>query len=611
MSEIPEVPDTDSGGLTTMLLSLWNHLSSRRHRQLVLLLALVFLSALADVITLGAVLPFISVLTTPERVYSYPLVSSAADSLGIGTAGELVLPLTLVFVATALLAGAIRLLSLWATVRLAVAIGADLSADVYRRTLHQPYSTHIARNSSGLISGLTTKLDVVVDGVILSTLHLVGSLSLIVAVVTALVLIDPTVAAIGLLSFGSSYVAVTLVFRHKLMNNSFMVSEGHTRMVKCLQEGMGGIRDILMGGTQSFFATTFGAADRQFRRARGNTIFISSSPRFVMEALGIILIALLAFGMSRQAGGLTTGLPTLAALAIGGQRLLPALQQGYAGWTGLIGNRVLAAEVTSLLNQPTPNRVDGPPPETTPFAKSLELDSVSFRYAADGPLVLENVTIEIQHGATVGLVGSTGSGKSTVIDLLMGLLEPTSGTVLVDGTPITGAQRQSWQQGVAYVPQTIFLTDGKITDNIAFGIPQDEVEMARVRASARAAAIADFIESRPDGYDTRVGERGIQLSGGQRQRIGIARAFYKGASVLVFDEAMSALDPETERMVVDSINHYGNHFTVIMVSHRLRTVENCDIIYQFANGCLVAQGTLEELTSNNSMFRQMADLVDF
>ena len=606
---LTEMPYSRNSGIWALIGSLWSQLSRRRHRQLVLVLGLMVLSALAEVVTLGAVLPFIGVLAAPERVYSYPLVSSFVDVLGIETVDDLVLPFTVAFVLAALLAGIIRLSLLWISNRLAVVIGADLSGELYRRHLYQPYSVHLVHSSSEMISGISTKINVVA-GVILAMLSLVSSLWLIVSVVIALMLIDPVVATVGIVVFGGSYTTVTLLFRRQLLHNSLVEAEEQTRVVKCVQEGTGGIRDILLDGTQPFLVGEFKSVDRRLRLAGGNTTFISSSPRYVMEAMGMVLIAVLAYGMSRQVGGLATGLPVLAALAIGGQRLLPALQQSYANWTKILGSQVVVAEVIDLLGQPIPDWVGEQSLEPAQFKKSLELDSVSFRYTPDGPPILEDLNMKIQMGTTVGFVGSTGSGKTTALDLLTGLLEPTSGSVLVDGIPVAGTRRQSWQRTVAYVPQAVFLADASMAENIAFGIRPAEVDMIRVRESARGAAIADFIESEPDGYDTRVGERGIRLSGGQRQRVGIARALYKRASVLVLDEAMSALDPETERMVIDSIACLRGDITVVLVSHRLRTVAHCDIVYQFAEGRLVAQGTLEGLLSNNSRFRQMADLVD-
>ncbi len=599
----------DIGQLRVLLVDLWHHLSSRRRWQFVLVFGLVFLSAGAEVVTLGAVLPFIGILTAPERVYSYPLVSTLAEQFGITATEDLILPLTIVFVVVALLAGTIRLLLLWVSTRLAVAASTDLSSDVYRRTLHQPYSVHVTRNSSEVISGITSKLDAVAAGVLMPVQSLVGSVVLIVVVVTTLVMIDPVVAAVGVAGFGGCYIALTLTFRHQLRRNSLLVAQEQTRVVRCLQEGMGGIRDILLDGTQPFFTGVYERADRRFRRARGNNAVISGSPRYAMEALGMVLIAAMAFAMSRQGGGLAAGLPVLAALVIGGQRLLPAMQQSYAAWTGIIGNQALLAEVADLLDQPMPDWSNRPLPAPLSLEKQICFDSVSFRYTPDGPLVLDDISIEIARGTSIGLVGGTGGGKSTALDLLMGLLEPTSGAVLIDGESIYGHRMRSWQQSVAHVPQHIYLADSTLAENIAFGVSRDQIDMDRVRESAHLAAIADFIESRPDGYEVSAGERGIQLSGGQRQRIGIARALYKRSCVLILDEATSALDLDTESRVMESIARHRTDLTLVVVAHRLATIEDCDAIFQITDGRLAANGTYEELLDQSPSFRKLAQTV--
>ena len=587
-----------------LLAALWHYLSRRRHWQYAFVLGLTLLSAGAEVMTLGAVLPFIGVLTAPERVYSYPLVSTVADAIGASSPADLILPLTVAFVCTALLAGAVRLLLLWVSIRLAVATGADLSRD--RRTLYQPYSVHISRNSSEVISGLTSKLDAVVSGVMMPIQSLVGSLVLIVAVVTALVLVDPGISVVALIGFGGCYSLLTISFRKKLRENSLLVAHKQTEVVKWLQEGMGGIRDVLLDGTQSYFSNAYGDADRQFRHARGNNLFISGSPRFAMEALGMALIAGLAFAMSQQADGFTERLPVLAALVIGGQRLLPAMQQTYAAWTGILGAQAQLAEVVGLLSQPMPEWTRESPTTPLEFRESIRFEEVSFRYSSEGPLVLDRVTLEIPRGASVGIVGATGSGKSTALDLLMGFLDPILGCVLVDGNSVSDTRRRSWQSNIAHVPQMIFLADASLAENIAFGLPVREVDMDRVREVAGLAAVADFIESQPSGYGARVGERGVKISGGQRQRIGIARALYKGAEVLILDEATSALDGTTERLVINAIDRERAGLTVVVVAHRLTSLSHCDNILQFHDGCVVAEGTLEELMASNSRFRQMA-----
>jgi ABC-type multidrug transport system fused ATPase/permease subunit len=324
-----------------------------------------------------------------------------------------------------------------------------------------------------------------------------------------------------------------------------------------------------------------------------------------MEALGMVLIAVLAYGPSRH-GGIAAALPVIGALALGAQRLLPALQQIYYAWANMLGNQASLAATLELLNQPLPADVGQPEPIPLPFNESIRFENVRFRYTAEQPWVLDGFNLTIPHGARVGFVGSTGSGKSTALDLLMGLLMPTDGGLFVDGNPVTGNRVSAWQRTIAHVPQSIYLSDASVAENIAFGVPRDMIDMQRVRLAAKQAQIADFIEGRPDGYDGFVGERGMRLSGGQRQRIGIARALYKRASVLVFDEATSALDNETERSVMDSIENLNRDLTILLIAHRLTTVRRCDMLVELNHGKVVAQGSYEHLLHSSPTFRRMA-----
>ncbi len=592
--------------LPDLLVRLWHHLSWRRRRQFVLLQGLMLVSAFAEVVSLGAVLPFLSILVAPEHVFGHPIVADVALAWGITSADQLVLPLTVAFVAAALIAGAIRILLLWASTRLAFASGADLGIEVYRRTLYQPYRVYLARNSSAVISGITNKVNGVVFGVLLPLLTLVSSTVLLVAIMLALIAIDPMVASVAAVGFGASYAMITWMSRRRLHRNSQRIAYEQTQVVKALQEGLGGIRDVLLDGTQPVYCNIYRQADYPLRRAQGNNVFIGQSPRYVMEALGIVLIAALAYVLSRQAGGVATALPVLGALALGAQRLLPALQQIYSAWAGIAGSHASLADTIALLDQPLPAEILQPAPAPLLFQDVIRFDAVRFRYAGDGPWVLDGLNLTIPKGARVGFVGSTGSGKSTTLDLLMGLLMPTEGELLVDGQPISGIRVRAWQQTIAHVPQSIYLADTTLAENIAFGVPPDTIDLDRVQQAARQAQIADFIESSPEGYQAYVGERGIRLSGGQRQRIGIARALYKQASVLVFDEATSALDNATEQLVMDAIEGLNRDLTILLIAHRLTTVRRCDTIVELEHGRLVAQGTYEQLLECSPSFRRMA-----
>jgi ABC-type multidrug transport system fused ATPase/permease subunit len=594
------------GSLQDLLVRLWRHLTPRRRLQFGILMGLMLVSAFAEVVSLGAVLPFLGILVAPDQVFSHPIIAEVAQTLGITSADQLVLPLTVVFSAAALIAGAIRILFLWASTRIAFACGADLGIEVYRRTLYQPYRVHLTRNSSEVISGITSKVNSVVFSVLLPLLTLVSATVLLVAIMLALLAIDPMVASVAVVGFGASYALITWMSRRRLHRNGQRIAHEQTQVVKALQEGLGGIRDVLLDGTQPVYCDIYRQADHPLRRAQGNNVFISASPRPAMEALGMVLIAALAYALSLRIGGIAAALPVLGALALGAQRLLPALQQIYGAWVSIAGNRASLADTIALLDQPLPAELLQPNSAPLLFLKDIQFKGVRFHYADEGPWVLDGLNLVIAKGTRVGFVGSTGSGKSTTLDLMMGLLMPAEGELLVDGQPIIGNRVRAWQQTIAHVPQSIYLADTTLAENIAFGVPSDTIDLDRVQQAARQAQIADFIESSPEGYQAFVGERGIRLSGGQRQRIGIARAFYNQASVLVFDEATSALDNTTEQSVMEAIEGLGGDLTILLIAHRLSTVRSCDIIVELEHGRVVAQGTYEQLLERSPSFRKMA-----
>ena len=319
----------------------------------------------------------------------------------------------------------------------------------------------------------------------------------------------------------------------------------------------------------------------------------------------MMLIAGLAFGLSHRVGGIAAALPVLGALAIGAQRLMPALQQAFAAWATMMGSHASLADTIALLDQPVDDQLLDPAQAALSLREAVRFKSVYFRYSEDGPWVLEGLDLFIAKGSRIGIVGSTGSGKSTLLDLLMGLLMPTEGQISVDGEALAGSRIRAWQRCIAHVPQSIYLADTSIAENIAFGVAPAQIDKEQVRRAAREAQIADFIENTAQGHSAHVGERGIRISGGQRQRVGIARALYKQAQVLVLDEATSALDTATERSVMDSIDRLDGDLTVIIIAHRLSTVQRCDTIVELRQGRIVAQGSYEELLETSPTFRRM------
>lgn len=586
--------------ITHLLRRLWRHIGQRRRVQLGLLFVLMILASAAEVVSIGAVLPFLGALTQPDWIYAHRLAQPFVRVLELTEPGQLLLPLSIAFALAVLVSGALRLLLLWGQIRLGHSIGADLSINIYRRTLYQPYAVHVARNSSEVISGVRGKANSVVGTTIMPILTIASSAFLLIAILVALLAIEPVIALVAFAGFGSIYLLVMAVSRRRLAHDSRQMNVKSTQVVKALQEGLGGIRDVLIDGTQATYCTIYQEADLPLRRAEASVVFIGLSPRYGIEALGMLLIAALALLMSKRADGITAAIPVLGALALGAQRLMPVLQQAYAGWTSMRGGQASLSDALDLMDQHLPEYANAPQPARLPFRQRIELSNISFRYTPQTPWVLRDLSLQIPHGSRIGFVGSTGSGKSTLLDIVMGLLYATEGQMSIDGVAVTAKNCRGWQLHIAHVPQAIFLADTTIAENIAFGVPADEVDYARVRDAARKAQIAQTIESWEHQYNTVVGERGVRLSGGQRQRIGIARALYKQADVIVFDEATSALDNETERAVMQAIESLGDEITILIVAHRLTTLRQCTQIVELCEGRVHRAGTYADIVGESN-----------
>ena len=576
---------------------LWRHISPRHRKQLVMLMVLVMMASFAEVVSIGAVLPFLGVLMAPEKVFGQPQAQILIEWLSITEPSQLLLPLTVIFILAAMVSGALRLTLLWAQTRLGFAIGADLSFQIYQKTLYQPYSVHVARNSSEVIASISRKTDTVIYNHLLPVLFIISSSLILLAILIALIALDPLVALATFGGFGGLYAAIIFATKKRLSRDSQRISRESNQVIKALQEGLGGIRDVLIDGTQATYCKIYRQADLPLRRSQANISIIGSSPRYLVEPLGMVLIAILAYWLSAQQTGIASALPMLGALALGAQRLMPILQQLYSSLTNIRGGWDSLSDVLDLLEQPLPVDVNQPPQSPMSFERSIRFEQVSFQYIESAPLVLRDINLDIPKGSRVGFMGTTGSGKSTLLDIVMGLLQPTTGILAIDGIPITASNQRTWQAHVAHVPQAIFLADTSIRENIAFGLPSDQIDFDRVKQAAHQAQIGATIESWDKQYDTFVGERGIRLSGGQRQRIGIARALYKQADVIVFDEATSALDNETERAVMEAIDHIGKDITIIIVAHRLSTLQSCNLVFELEHGKVKRSGTYHDLVS--------------
>lgn len=581
-------------GILNLLLRLWGHVSRRRRLQYLFLLFLMILASFAEVLSIGAILPFLSSLTMPEKIFYHPSARIFISLLQISSPGELVLPLTVFFGFAAIASGLMRLCLLWFSNRLSFATVADLSMSVYRLTLYQPYAVHIARNSSDVIAGITSKTGSVINAFV-NILDLISSILIFLSILVVMVTVNPVIALLTFGGFGMIYALVIVFTRSRLQQHSQVTAREGSQMIRLLHEAMGGIRDILLDGSQDEYCNIFLKSILPLRKAQGYVAFLSNSPRYVVEALGMLLIAGLAYYLSLKEGGLLGAIPLLGLLAVGAQKMLPLLQKMYVSWAGIQGNQASLEDTLMLLDQPMPDYADKLQPEPLPFKKEIHFRNLSFRYTPDTPDVLKNLFLAIPKGSRVGFIGTTGSGKSTLLDLLMGLLESTEGVIEVDGVPITNQNCRSWQVHIAHVPQSIFLADTSIEENIAFGIPKERIDHDRVRAAAAQAQIADLIEKMPEKYKTTVGERGVRLSGGQRQRIGIARALYRDADVIIFDEATSALDDNTEKAVMNSIEHLSDQLTILIIAHRISTLEKCDYIVELSDGEIVRVDSFENI----------------
>jgi ABC-type bacteriocin/lantibiotic exporter with double-glycine peptidase domain len=515
------------------------------------------------------------------------MISGIAEKFGIATPAEMVMPLAIIFALAAIVAGTFRLLLLWVGLRLGNVTGADLGLEIFHRTLYQPYSVHVTRNSSEIISTITQKVGAATN-VLISGVSVFTSGVLFLAIIMTLLLKDPVIAIVAFISFGVAYILIARQTSKRLVTNSKKIADEQTYVVKALQEGLGAIRDVLIEGTQSVYSNLYKGAIYKLQRASAENIYINQAPRYAMEALGLVLIAIFALVLSTSTGGINGALPILAMLALGAQRLLPLMQQLFGGWATLKGSLAAILDVIDLLEQPVSNLKERKEISPIHLNNSIRFDNVSFRYSYETPIVLDGVDLSIEKG-------TTGGGKSTLMDLLLGLLEPSDGSILIDGVPLQGSNIIAWQQSVAHVPQHIFLSDGTISENIAFGTEPEQIDEERVRIAAEQANLSDFIDSRPMRYQERIGERGIRLSGGQRQRIGIARALYKRADVLIFDEATSALDTDTENNIIRTIESLDRDFTILIIAHRISTLENCDKFLLLERGKIRQDLTFQDL----------------
>jgi ATP-binding cassette, subfamily B, bacterial PglK len=586
-------------------------LTPKERRRFYVLLGIATASAFFEAVSIASILPLLSLLANPGILAESGLLVRVHALLGAPDARQFQIQLAIVVFALVVVGIAVKMATLYAMTRYSQMCGFTLSSRLLQGYLRQPYEFFLNRHSAEIGRTVLYEVEQLVGRVLQPALQLAASAWAVLFIVAVLFAADPVTATavtviLGL-AYGAIYTSVrTLMVR--LGRERLTVNEARFRMV---QEPIEGVKYVKLRGLEDSYVGRFRRPARVMARNNAVTQVLQKLPRQALELVGFGgMLLFIVVSLARQEGDLGQLVPTIGLIAFAGIRLLPALQTLFQMLALLkSGEPVLeqverdfranAAQARAAVGFATP----------LPLRRSLEMRDVSYSYPAGKTPAVAGLTMEIPERATIGIVGGTGAGKTTAVDLLLGLIVPQFGSILVDGVEIDDTNRPRWQRSLGYVPQAIFLTDDSLAANIAFGIPAEEIEMERVIAAATTAALHDFvIADLPQGYDTTLGERGVRLSGGQRQRVGIARALYSDPEVLIFDEATSALDNLTERAVMDAIDRLGGEKTIVMIAHRLGTVRACDRIYLLEKGRVAATGRFEELIASNPTFREMAKL---
>lgn len=558
----------------------------RRRKQLVGLVMLMTLSAAAEMASLGALIPFLTLLASEQSGGSMAGATPWLQPYVGSTGSDSLLAVTIVFCVIAMTAAVIRVVLNIMLARLNFRIGHEIGSLIYERALAQPYSYHVRQNSAEVIGGIA-KVDVAIV-VVLAVLIGISSGLIALCIIGTLLAVNALVAITAVAGFGGTYLITSRLMHGRLMANGRVVNSATPRRLQLMNEGLGGIRDVILDHTKTFHQRRFDAIDAELRRAQESNQSLMPLPRYLIEGVSMVVIAAIGCWFALRGGGISAALPTLGVLVLGGQRLLPLLQQAYQGWSMITGHLAVIDDVTRLIAPAgAPPSIADDSVARLQFVGEIRFNDVAFRFEGAEREVLRAASFTIPAGARVGIVGPTGGGKSTLLNLLMGLLEPTRGSILIDGDALVGARVKAWQKNIAHVPQAIYLADARIDENVALGVPREQIDTHRVTEALSRAQLSPVIASLPDGVGTYVGENGVRLSGGQRQRLGIARALYKQATVLVLDEATSALDERTEVEVMNSVESLGRDITLIMIAHRLSTLRSCDFLLRVEGGHVV------------------------
>lgn len=597
--------------MTGTIRRLFDLLTPHERRRLLLVFGAVLLNAIVEVAGIASVVPFLTLVANPDAVQSNALLQWLYRTLGFSSTHWFLLFLGFIVLGVIVASNAVAALSTWAMLRFSWMRNHSLSRRLLASYLHRPYAFFLDQNTAMLGRNILMETQQVVNGLLIPGMQTLARGFVILFILAFLLILNPLLALIMTFALGSAYGAIYMLVRRRLARIGRERVEANTQRFKVANEAFGAIKLIKLLGKDRLFVERYTDSSFRYSDRMATGALISMVPRFALEAIafgGILVVVLYLLGTQRE---LSQVLPLIGLYAFAGYRLMPALQTIFSGATQVRFNLAsLNILHEALEGTTTPEAPSAEPIAPLPFHHRLDLENVTFRYPSAGGPVIEGLDLSIPVGASVGFAGRTGSGKTTIVDLILGLLEPTSGTLWVDGEAITDATRRRWQRDLGYVPQEIYLTDDTIARNIALGISDEEINMDAVEQAARIANLHDFVvTSLPEGYEATVGERGIRLSGGERQRIGIARALYHDPAVLVLDEATSALDGATEEAVFRAIANVARVKTLIVIAHRLTTVKDCDVVYVIEAGRIIAQGTYDELMATCPKFREMAKVI--
>ena len=553
---------------------LLNPLQKKRKLQLLFLITLMLFSSIAETLSIGAALPFLQVLIRPESIYKQEYLKPYFEFYQINNAEELILPITVIFCVLIVISCAIRLLQVYFSFSLVYAIASDLSRQMFKNLIEKPYEEFIKNNSSELISGLSVTINNLINHIISPLIVLVSSIILFLFLSAGLLIYNPKLTLVTILLISMIYYIIIKFTKNKLQNNSQIAIVNSSKLIKYIQETYGNIKEIIIRGSYKFYIDLYNNTDYIYRKSQANTQIIALFPRYIVETLGILILVFISLWMINSGLNAETIIPTLGIFALAAQKLLPLLQAIYYSWANINGSKKSLEDCLHLLESNNQTYKAYIPIK---FENTIEIENVSYAY--DDNKVLDNVSLSINKGDRVGIIGESGSGKSTLINIILGLLNPTTGSIKVDGISIDQKNLFSWQKKISHIPQNVFLIDASLAENIILFNQLDENKLS---FCIKTAQLSEYLNEKKLGLITNTGERGAKLSGGQIQRIGIARALYNESEVLIFDEATSALDKNTEKSLINAIYNIKEK-TIIVITHKETTIENFNKVYKIMN----------------------------